>query len=123
MKEVGNAVERQIKAEGLGRVTGSDTAQKLASIQSLGLLDSPAVDVLARKIPIVGSFTGPALDGLRQNAAKSRNAMMAGLLASPETMADALRKVRRPASGLLDEAIDWALPLTSRAVPVGLLGL
>ena len=50
-------------------------------------------------------------------------AMMAGLLASPETMADALRKVRRPASGLLDEAIDWALPLTSRAVPVGLLGL
>lgn len=123
LKEVGNAVERQIKTEGLGRVTGSDTAQKLASIQSLGLLDSPAVDMLARKIPIVGSFTGPALDGLRQNAAKSRNELVAGLLSSPEAMAAALRKVRRPGSNLLDDVMELAMPLTSRAVPVGLLGL
>ena len=40
IKAVGEAVERSIKAESLGRVTGSDTAQKLASMQNLGLLDS-----------------------------------------------------------------------------------
>ena len=64
-----------------------------------------------------------ALDGLRNHAAKARNETMAGLLPNPQAMADALQKVRRPGAGLLDDAMDWALPLTSRAVPVGLLGL
>lgn len=102
LKEVGKAVERQINAEQLGRVTGSDTAQKLASLSSNGLLDSRAVDVLANRIPIVGNFTGPMLSGLRNTAVKSQNNTMAGLLADPEALAAALRKGTPQDIGLLN---------------------
>ncbi len=122
VREVGKAVERAIKTEGLGRVTGSDTAQKLASLQSLGLLDNRVVDVLANRIPVVGSFTGPALSSLRNAAAQKRNTLMAGLLANPEEMAAALRAAQRPTGGLMDAALERAMPLTYRAAPVGLLG-
>jgi len=65
IKEVGKAVQNQMRTESLGRVSGSDTAQKLATLQSNGILDSRMVDVLANKIPLVSSFTGPMLKGLR----------------------------------------------------------
>jgi hypothetical protein len=91
VREVGKAVERQINAEQLGRVSGSDTAQKLASLNSLGALDNRVVDVLANRIPLVGQFTGPALTGLRNNAAQTRNDALSKLLANPSALSDALK--------------------------------
>jgi hypothetical protein len=98
LNQVGSAVDRAAIAENLGRVSGSDTAQKLASLQSNGLLDSRAVDVLAHRIPLLGHFAGPALDGLRASAASTRQNVMGGLLADPQQFADALGR----APGLLN---------------------
>jgi hypothetical protein len=91
LNEVGKAVARSMKAENLGRVSNSDTAQKLQSLQQNGLLDNGLVDVLARKIPVVGSFTGPMLDSLRKTATSTRQGTMAGLLADPALMERSLR--------------------------------
>ncbi len=117
VKEVGNAVQRSIDAEGLERVTGSDTAQKLASLQKYGLLDNHAVDVLARRIPFIGHFTGPALDSLRRSAAQTRLNTFDKLLANPATFEAALRKAPAAASrteqpvGALSQAIYRTAPL------------
>lgn len=102
LREVGKGVERQIKTEGLGRVSGSDTAQKLASLQSLGALDSRMVDVLANRIPLIGQFTGPMLSGLRNTAIQARNEQLSGLLANPDAMAKALQKIGPESQGLLN---------------------
>lgn len=91
LKEVGKAVERGIGAENLGRVSGSDTAQKLESLRNLGTLDSKAVNMLATRIPVVGSFTGPMLSSLRETAAQTRNKTMAQLLSNPDELAAALK--------------------------------
>ena len=58
LKEVGKVVERSLAAENAGRVTGSDTAQKIKSLESLGWRDSPAVNALASRIPFVGKYAG-----------------------------------------------------------------
>jgi hypothetical protein len=102
VREVGKAVERQINAEQLGRVSGSDTAQKLASLNSLGALDSRVVDVLANRIPLVGQFTGPMLSGLRNNAITARNAQLSGLLSDPAALSSALQQVGPESMGLLN---------------------
>lgn len=91
LREVGKSVERGIGAENLGRVTGSDTAQKLEALNNLGLLDSKAVNVMATRIPVVGSFTAPMLNSLRETAAQTRNKTMAQLLANPDELAAALQ--------------------------------
>ena len=101
LREVGNAVEKSLKAENLGRVSGSDTAQKLAALNNMGLLDNKAVSLLANRIPIVGQFTGPMLSGLRDTAIQSQNKQLAGLLADPEALAAALRKNTPGDAGLL----------------------
>jgi hypothetical protein len=92
IREVGKAVQNQIRTEGLGRVTGSDTAQKLATMQSNGILDNRFVDVIANRIPVVSSFTGPMLQGLRNTATETRNQQLAKLLADPQAFANALKK-------------------------------
>ena len=101
LREVGNAVEKSIKAENLGRVSGSDTAQKLAALNNMGLLDNKAVSLLANRIPIVGQFTGPMLSGLRETAIQRQNKQLAGLLADPDALAAALRKSTPGDAGLL----------------------
>lgn len=101
LREVGNAVEKSLKAENLGRVSGSDTAQKLAALNNMGLLDNKAVSLLANRIPIVGQFTGPMLSGLRDTAIKKQNQQLAGLLADPDALAAALRKSTPGDAGLL----------------------
>ena len=101
LEEVGKAVSRSLSAESLGRVSGSDTAQKLASLNNMGLLDNKAVGLLANRIPIVGQFTGPMLSGLRDTAIQSQNKQLAGLLADPEALAAALRKNTPGDAGLL----------------------
>ena len=101
LEEVGKAVSRSLSAESLGRVSGSDTAQKLAALNNMGLLDNKAVSLLANRVPIVGQFTGPMLSGLRDTAIQSQNKQLAGLLADPEALAAALRKNTPGDAGLL----------------------
>lgn len=101
LNEVGKAVEKGIGAENLGRVSGSDTAQKLAALNNMGLLDNKAVSLLANRIPIVGQFTGPMLSGLRETAIQRQNKQLAGLLADPDALAAALRKSTPGDAGLL----------------------
>jgi hypothetical protein len=100
--EVGKAVERSLKAENLGRVSGSDTAQKLAALNDLGLLDSKIVNILANRIPVVGSFTSPMLSGLRETASKTRNNALAKLLANPDDLAKALKPGTQQSNALLN---------------------
>lgn len=117
VNEVGKAVQRQIMAEELGRVSGPDTAQKLASLQSNGLLDSKALDSFAHKIPLVKYVSGPVLDFLRSSANQTRGGIQAGLLADPQKFADTLGR----APGLLN--FDPApLGLLTRGVYPALLG-
>jgi len=89
--EVGKAVERGLRAENLGRVSGSDTAQKLAALNDLGVLDNKVLGVLATRIPFVGAFTAPVLTGLRETAGKTRNNALAKLLSNPDDLAKALK--------------------------------
>lgn len=115
INEVAKAVENQIKTEGLGRVSGSDTAQKIATMQKMGLLDNRMLDLLAHKIPLMGQFTGPALEGLRKTAQQTRNETMARLLANPEEFAKALSAP--PDNEAVIRALRMALPVT-RGLPV-----
>lgn len=102
LKEVGKSVERGISAENLGRVSGSDTAQKLEALNNLGLLDSKVVNVLATRIPGVGAFTGPALNSLRETAGRTRNNALSKMLANPDELAKALRPGTAQSNKLLE---------------------
>jgi hypothetical protein len=116
LKEVGKAVEKSIGAENLGRVSGSDTAQKLEALNNLGLLDSKVINILATKIPIVGSFTGPALAGLRETAGQTRNNALSKLLANPDDLVKALQP-GTPQSNKLLEWMNKQGAIGSKAVP------
>lgn len=123
LEAVGQAVQRQIDAENLGRVSGSDTAQKLASLQSNGLLDSRLVDTLANRVPLVGSFTGPALNVLRNSASAKRNNLMAGLLANPDEMTAALINAARKGDKKAALTLEQLAPYLQKTLPVSLPGL
>lgn len=117
LKEIGKAVESSGRVEALGRQIGPGTAQQITAVNQLGALDSKVVNVLANKIPIVGKFTGPMLDSLRQTAAQTRNNKLAELLADPEKLAAALQQPG-PQSNALADAIKKSLPATARVAPV-----
>jgi hypothetical protein len=121
IKEVAKAVENQIRTEGLGRVTGSDTAQKLAAMRSNRILDSRFVDIAANRVPFVGSVTGPMLQGLRNTATKTRDDALASLLASPEDLAVALESPAQR-SALVNALKNYSVK-ASRAAPVVIPGL
>jgi hypothetical protein len=91
LEEVGKAVDSSINAESLGRVSGSDTAQKLEALNNLGLLDNKLVNILATRIPGVGAFTAPMLNSLKETAGQTRNNALSKLLASPQDLAQALK--------------------------------
>jgi hypothetical protein len=91
IQSVSKEVQNQLRAEGLGRISGSDTAQKMASLTRNGMLDNRMVDLLANRVPVIGQFTGPMLQGLRNTAQSSRENVLARLLADPQLMADSLR--------------------------------
>ncbi len=84
-------MDRSINAESLGRVSGSDTAQKLEALNNLGLLDNKLVNVLATRIPGIGALTAPVLNSLRETAGRTRNNALSKLLASPADLAAALK--------------------------------
>lgn len=117
LKDVGKAVQRGIDAENLGRVSGSDTAQKLEALNSLGLLDSKTINVLATRIPGIGAFTGPALNSLRETAGRTRNNALSKLLANPDDLAQAL-KPGTPQSNKLLEFMNKSGAIGSKVVPV-----
>lgn len=117
LKAINDAIETGASAENLGRVTGSDTAQKLASLQSIGLLDNGMVNLLANRIPIVGNFTGPMLEGLRSTARGKQSDTLAGLLANPDSLSLALNKIK-PSGGPQGELAKALLQYSGRSAPV-----
>jgi hypothetical protein len=117
LKEIGKAVETSGRVESLGRQIGPGTAQQITAVNQLGALDSKVVNVLANRIPLIGKFTGPMLDGLRETAAKTRNNKLAELLADPEKLAAALQQPG-PQSNALAETVRKAIPASTRIAPV-----
>lgn len=103
LKSIADDLRRAAVAESLGRSTGSDTAQKAASMMRLGLADSPVSRFMAGRIPggnmAMDFFSGPA------RTAKAER--LGGLLLEPERTA-----------GLLDTFIATQRPRPS----MGLLG-
>jgi basic membrane lipoprotein Med (substrate-binding protein (PBP1-ABC) superfamily) len=115
LKAVAEDLRRADVAENLGRSTGSDTAQKIANMTRLGLLDSPGLGFLAGRIPggqtALGLLQGPA-----RNAQAER---IGGLLLDPERTAgllDVFIATKKPIPrGLLAPAMD---PLMYRGAPL-----
>ena len=110
---------RADSAQSLGMAVGSNTAQNVQNALGLGLLDSPFVNMLANRIPGVGKFTGPMLDGLRETAKRGKVEKLGGLLADPEALDRAIAEslgysARR--AGLL--ANDPRVPLLLRPAPL-----
>lgn len=87
---VGRDLLRADNAERLGMATGSNTAQNVQSALGLGLLDSPLMNGIASRTPLIGRFTGPMLDSLRQTAKRGKVDRLGGLLADPEALERAL---------------------------------
>lgn len=92
LREVGKAVEKSLRAENLERVTGSDTAQKIKTMESMGLMDNKFINGLVSKTPIVGRYLDAGLMSLRNTAAQSQTNELAKLLANPQAMQNALTK-------------------------------
>ena len=120
---VGSDLARADAATALGLATGSNTAQNAQSALGLGLLDNKVVSALANRIPGVGRFTGPLLDGIKSAAKKGKVERLGGLLANPEELDKALALYLRDQAyqprGLLSPD---AGGLLLRAAPAGLLG-
>lgn len=92
---VGKSLAKADNAERLGLATGSNTSQNQQSALSLGLLDSPIVNGIASRTPLIGRFTGPMLDALRQSARASKVDRLGGLLADPQALEQALAAYER----------------------------
>jgi Glycosyl hydrolase 108 len=112
-----DAIAREIslaaKAEDLGRVTGSDTAQKLKSITDLGLVDNKFINLLANKVPM-GSGV---LNAIKESSGRERSNLIAELLADPEKLKAAL-EIKRSAKtnkfAGLTKVRPLAIPAASR---------
>jgi hypothetical protein len=115
LKAIGDDLRRAASAESLGRSSGSDTAQKAASMLRLGLLDSPTTNYAASRMPggraVLDYFRGPA------QAARAQR--LGGLLADPERTAGLLDTYilsQQPTDmGLLNVAAD---PMLYRTAPL-----
>lgn len=116
------SLDRSAMAEGLGRATGSNTAQNAQSVLNLGLLDNPAVNFVAGRIPIVKNFSAPTLEALRKSAREAKVRELGGLLSDPQALNEAIAGLlSRPAgSGLLSapERSGGLIDLSVRAVPL-----
>lgn len=119
LRGVGVDLKRASDARDLGRATGSNTSQNVQNALGLGMLDSRAVNLLASRTPIVGKFTGPMLDALRESAKRGKAARIGGLLSDPaeldRAIADYLsQSVRGP--GLLGDS--QTVPFLLRSSPL-----
>lgn len=116
LEAVGKAVDNGINAESLGRVSGSDTAQKLEALNNLGLLDNKLVNVLATRIPGIGAFTAPVLSKLRETAGQTRNNALSKLLSNPQDLAAALKPGTAQSNALV-AFMNKSGQIGARAVP------
>lgn len=116
---VGSDLARADAAQSLGMAVGSNTAQNVQSALGLGLLDNRALNIAASRVPVVGRFTGPMLDALKESAKRGKVEKLGGLLADPEALDRAIAEslgysARRP--GLLEGRS--AVPLLLRTSPL-----
>jgi hypothetical protein len=107
LQRIAADIKRAESAAAAGMSRGSNTYQNASNALSLGLLDSPLVNAAANRIPVLGSFTGPALEGLRSTARKTKAERLAGLLGDSGLAAEQL-------GGLLNMPQSYALPLLGR---------
>lgn len=80
LKAIAEDLRRADLAENLGRSTGSDTAQKAASMLRLGLVDNPGARYVAGKIP----FGNALMDAVSGSARETKANRLAELLLDPQ---------------------------------------
>lgn len=109
LREVLQGVKAADVAATGGMSKGSNSAQNIAAADRLmgnGLLDSPIVNMLANRTPVIGGLTGPMLSGLRKSAQASKAEKVGGLLADPEMFTSELRKLlSRQQPGRIDSLL------------------
>ncbi|RQO57028.1 hypothetical protein DBV14_09470 [Variovorax sp. KBW07] len=121
---VGVDLKRASDARDLGRATGSNTSQNVQNALGAGMLDSRAVNILASRTPIVGRFTGPMVDALRESAKRGKAARIGGLLSDPAELDAAIAAYERELAAR-QPALSGSTglgPLLYRAAPVLLSG-
>lgn len=121
LQRIAQDIKRAESAAGAGMARGSNTYQNAANALNIGLLDSPLLNMAANRIPLLGQFTGPMLEGMRNTARTTKAQQMAGLLSDAGAAADSLGGLMAPpgrAAGLLGASGDLALPWLYRAAPV-----
>lgn len=123
LKQIDDEVQAAYRAENLGRATGSNTEQNRNSGLSLGLLDNPVVDFMAKRIPGVRAFSGPILDSLRNTAKQSKAAQFDELLTDPQLLHEALGRylqLQQPTriGTATNRLLDKAAPTAYRAAPL-----
>ena len=106
-------------AENLGRASGSNTVQNAQNALRHGILEHPATDVIANKIPLLNQVTGPMLKALRENAQKSKAIELGGLLSNPADLDMAIgRYLQTLKPSEINLLLNRAGPGLLRAAPV-----
>lgn len=127
LKTIVKDVKQAESAATRGMAVGSNTRQNQeasARLLANGLLDNPATNILFNRIPVVGNFTGPMLEGLRKSSKASKAEKLGGLLADPELFQQELAKYitrNQQVPGLLSNSA--LLPLMYQANPALARGL
>ena len=120
LRAIAEDLRRAASAENLGRSTGSDTAQKAASMMRLGLWDGSLAHFLANRVP----FGSNALGFLTAPVRQAKAERFAGLLNDPVRtggLLDVFVATQQPKpAGLLSAAADD--PLLTRTAPLLLTG-
>jgi hypothetical protein len=99
LRNIAADIKRAEVAAASGAARGSPTYQNASNALSLGLLDSPLVNVAANRIPLVNQVSGPLLNMMRESGRNAKARGLAGLLADPNRAASAM-------GGLLDPRFD-----------------
>lgn len=127
INEIVQGVSQADSAATRGMAKGSNSiqnAEAAARLMGNGMLDSRMASLLLNRTPVIGSFTGPMLDGLRKTASAGKAEKLGGLLSDPEVFAAELKKFmarQQPGrvSGLLsDPRLDVLGQAGYRAAPL-----